>query len=140
MSGHAVSDEIMVTKSPVSHLLSGPPACDIIQGYPISTLPPGVERSTIYHFDLGTIYHNVWSPQWDLSTPISVVEINEGFFCVFCFFFYSADIIGGSGSRWLTHSLFQSTPSKILNVHLRIHSFPFLIFLLLARRNTSFPF
>ena len=60
---------------------------------PLSHLVLREAPSTLY--DLGTIYHKVRGPQWALSTPI--------------------DVICESRSRWLTHSLFQFTPSFIIS-------------------------
>ena len=42
--------------------LSGPPVLDVLQGNPISTLPPGVERSPSTLYDPGTIYLRVRGP------------------------------------------------------------------------------
>ena len=114
MSGLPMSDEIRATESPVAHLLSGPPACDVIQGYPISTLPPGVKRSTIYLFDQGAIQPKVRSPQQTFSTPTS--SVGNYFFFVFSFFSqYSHHL--WIRVKMADPTLFQSTPSLIMCPH-----------------------
>ena len=124
--------------TPLSLLLSGPPASDVMQGNPISTLPPDVEKSTIYHFNLGAIYHNARSPQWAISTSMSIVEIMSVFFCDFSGFFLLY-----RHYWWIRVKMADPLPLSIHPLQYLEYTsydswFSFSVFLVLAVSNTGF--